>query len=355
MTIYQELLKMRKHPIRIIIFSILVIVAILLPQTGLSDGNKQKIILIETMPVQTVLTHSRWFVQHLENLGHTKENGVRLVTLQIKGDREYGAKLLQAELAKGRPALVATSATLASQMTHEMIEKKNIPQVFFTVSDPIGSGLVKAIGSPSRSHITGIVHMIKRETRINMVAGLIKPVTDKRPINIGFIHSTYPSSMGDIRELQQAAENRPDINFIPYQITYIKMPAGKKRMLTDVRAAIRTMKNKIDYWWEPSGPLGEINEYTSLLLEESSKPIVMGTKLGSVKLGALLHLTPHPEATGREAALMADAILKGSDPGSIPVTPPSAFDLGINITSAVDNQIVIPPDLLELAGDQIFK
>jgi len=81
----------------------------------------------------------------------------------------------------------------------------------------------------------------------------------------------------------------------------------------------------------------------------------MGQKMESVKLGALLHITPDLEAGGREAAKMVDAILKGADPGKIPVKPPAKFQLGINLTTALKLNIVVPPDILGLAGNHVYR
>ena len=101
--------------------------------------------------------------------------------------------------------------------------------------------------------------------------------------------------------------------------------------------------------------MGELNEYTRLLLNHSAIPIAIGQSLESVKLGALLNISPDLEASGREAARLVDAILKGTDPGEIPVTPPAKFQLGINLTTALKLNIVVPPDMLELAGEHVYR
>jgi putative ABC transport system substrate-binding protein len=48
-------------------------------------------------------------------------------------------------------------------------------------------------------------------------------------------------------------------------------------------------------------------------------------------------------------------VLNGADPGSIPVVPPDNFDLGINLTTAMKLKIVIPSDLLTMAGERVFR
>jgi putative ABC transport system substrate-binding protein len=101
--------------------------------------------------------------------------------------------------------------------------------------------------------------------------------------------------------------------------------------------------------------LGETIEYTRTLLADSEHPIAFGTKLSSVKMGALLHVTPDWEASGRETAAIAHAILKGADPGTIPVTPPETFLLGLNLATALELDLIVPPDLMQLAGPHIYR
>jgi putative ABC transport system substrate-binding protein len=322
---------------------------------GFGKEKPKKIILIETMPVPVVLGHCKWFITHLNKMGYRQGSNVDLVVLKANGDRSRAKNLLKEALSKGSPDLVVTSATMASQAAKEVLEGSNIPIVFMTVSDPVGAGLIDKIGIPTKSNITGKVHMIDRQTRANIVMRTIESAVAKKPVRIGFIHSSYPSAVGDLRELKLVSQEREDIQFLSYQIAYRKVPHGLPQMLKDTIQGVEELKNKVDFWWEPSGPLGEVGEYTKAILDHSNVPIVMGTKLKSVELGAILHLTPCIEASGRETSMLADAIIKGAHPGEIPATPPSAFDMGINLTTALNHNIVIPPDLLQLAGDHIYR
>jgi putative tryptophan/tyrosine transport system substrate-binding protein len=337
------------------ILSILVVFSLTLTINAHSKSlPPARILLLETMPVPVVLEHSRWFINELKSLGYKNDENLDLVIIQANGDRLQAKALLRKAISEKYPDIVITNATLASQAALEILKGTQIPIVFMTVSDPVGAGIIKQIGMPTGSNITGRVHMINRETKINMVMQLIGKVVSKKPIRFGFIHSSYPSSIGDLEGLRSVAKELKNIVFVPYEVVYKKVPEGSPEMLRDVAKGIEVINDKIDFWWEPSGPLGELTEYTQLLLEKSNKPIVMGTKVKSVVLGALLHLTPSIEGSGREAARIADAIIKGSDPGSIPPLPPADFDMGVNLKTAIKHGIVIPPDILKLAGDNVF-
>lgn len=313
------------------------------------------LVLLETMPVPVVLQHTYWFKVKMKELGYIEGNNFNLKILKANGDRNRARILLKEALADQIPDAVVTNATLASQVAVEVLKNLNIPIVFLTVSDPVGAGLIKEIGTATGTNITGKVHMINRQTRIKLVMELIGKSVKNRPIKIGFIHSSYPSAVGDIRELIKESQLRTDIQFIPYQLKYRKIPQGLPQMMEDVKKGIKLLKNKVDYWWEPSGPLGETNDYTKALMAGSKIPIVMATKLSGVKTGALLHLTPSIEASGKEVAIIVDNILRGDDPGKIPVIPPSKFELGINLSTALKMGIVIPPDVFKLAGEHIYR
>lgn len=346
---------MKHHKTQTILLQLLII-SMIIGLTALGAANDvKKITLIETMPVPSVLEHSRWFQFQLKEMGYEEGKNLQLTILKANGDRQLAEKLLTAELAKGNPDLVVTIATLASQTAAKLMKDRDVPILFFQVSDPVGAGLVKAINAPSGTNITGKVFTVNRAAKIEMILRLVGQTALPKPIRFGCIHSTYPSSQGDIRELKKIDGVREDIVFVTFEITYRKVPDGLPAMIEETGKAIKQLEGKVDFWIEPLGPLGEAPIYTRTLLEHSTIPIAMGTKLGSVKMGALMHVTPNMEASGRETALLADEILKGKDPGTIPVTPPSNFDLGINLTTALKLSIVIPPDMLQLAGEHVYR
>ncbi len=69
-----------------------------------------------------------------------------------------------------------------------------------------------------------------------------------------------------------------------------------------------------------------------------------------VERGGLVSYGPDWYETGRQAARLVDKIVKGEDPGRIPVEANSKIELAINVKTAKALKLVIPPSVLQRAN-----
>lgn len=74
----------------------------------------------------------------------------------------------------------------------------------------------------------------------------------------------------------------------------------------------------------------------------------------NAKLGLLLGYGPDQERLYPRAAIIADQILRGRDPATIPIERPDRFDLGINLATARSLGISLPQSLL-IRADEVFE
>lgn len=329
-------------------------ILVFLPLPGVGSPTK-RVILIETMPVPVVLAHVKGIISNLERMGYMPGKNLDLTVIKAQGDRQRAEKELETALKAGRPDLVITVATMATQTAVSLLRGTDVPVLFCVVSDPVGAGVIERIGVATGTNVTGVVYGVPREIKVRLVMRLVGQTTASRPMTFGFIHSTYPSARGDLRELQAIEKRRGDIRFLPYAVEYRKVPQGMADMLVDVAKGVEALKGRVRFWWEPAGPLGEVDDYTRVLLDNPAIPVAFGTTMQSVKMGALMQVNPNWPAASREVALLASDILNDKKPGEIPVKPPSVFELGINLSTALKLGIVVPPDLLEMAGDNVYR
>jgi putative ABC transport system substrate-binding protein len=72
-----------------------------------------------------------------------------------------------------------------------------------------------------------------------------------------------------------------------------------------------------------------------------------------VQAGALMSYGPNYADELRRAADLADKILRGTNPGDIPVEQPTKFEFVINLTTAKAIGLIVPPSLLARADEVI--
>jgi putative ABC transport system substrate-binding protein len=81
-------------------------------------------------------------------------------------------------------------------------------------------------------------------------------------------------------------------------------------------------------------------------------PVIYGTRQFA-EAGGLMAYGPNAADQWRRAATYVDKILKGSEPGDLPVEQPSKFELVINLKTARSIGLTIPPSLLQRADHVI--
>lgn len=326
----------------------------LIPLVGWGATPK-RIILLETISVPIVLDHTKWFLKQMGELGYEDGKTMELVLLRAEGDSQKAEALLQKSLKQGPVDLVVSNATLASKVAYKLLKGTQTPLLFFNVSSPIKAGLIQTIGTPSGTNVTGVVHTIPRNTKINLAFRMLSESIEQRPVRVGYVHSTYPSAIGEIEQLKEMAQNSPDYIFVPLEIEYKTGVGSVDWMKQKTVDGVQQLENEIDFWWQPFDAMAELFDYVQVVLDQSNKPILFGTSQNSVKLGALMHMTVNIESSGRETALVADKILNGKNPGEIPPTHPTGVAFGLNMKTALQLGLVIPSDILEMAGENIFR
>ena len=321
---------------------------------GLSFAKSLRILMVETMPVPAVLEHERAFVEGLEHLGYGVAKDVAIDTIKGQGDSERIKTGLEEYLSRHKPDIVVSFATLASVAAHEALDGTDTPLVFCVVSDPVGAGLIKEVGKPTGTNVTGLSFSLVRGAKMDLAKVLLTQPFPERPVHVGVIYSTYPASVSDVDKMQAVADEEGRIVFERYQVEYRPVSDGLESMLTEVRKGIAVLSSKVNYWWVVPGPLGESAGYYRLLLD-SAVPVGLCHTADCCRDGGLFFVGPDNAKSGRQVASMVDLILKGTPPGDIPPVVPDSFDLGVNLKTAIHLGIVVPSQYLQLAGENVWR
>ncbi|MGL1862178.1 MAG: hypothetical protein OCC46_06615 [Pseudodesulfovibrio sp.] len=319
---------------------------------GISYAQPKKIIVLETMESPILQDMTDALLVHLETLGYKTGDDLEIVRMNGMGDLANCIALLKEEIAKGEPELVVSVATYATQAAIELLGDTDVPIVFMSVSDPIGSGITKTINSPTGTNITGIVFSVTEKATIGMMLNTLSNFKKQRPLRFGVVVTTYPAAAGEIRRLKEASESNPDIQFVFKSIPFRSGKGQQALLMEDAVQAIQSLKGQVDFMWQPSSYLGVIPESGEMFVKAAAPTPFGFTRFRhTLEAGALLSAAPNLEMTGIACAEYVNSILTGTDPGTLYVVAPGDMDVGLNLKTAKSLKLVIPMEILELAED----
>jgi putative ABC transport system substrate-binding protein len=221
---------------------------------------------------------------------------------------------------------------------------KTIPIVMTVTVDPVAAGMVESLARPG-GNVTGL-------------ARLTRDLSGKR---LELLKETIPrvSRVGIIWSAASAAPGQP-IAFSAYeaaagelklQLQSLEVPASTTNLEAVFRDAVK-------------GRVDAVLTVRSLALVPNSKKIAelaLKRRLPSifednqsVEVGGLMSYSADDFDSFRRAAYYVDKILKGAKPADLPVEQPTKFELVINLKTAKQIGLTIPPNVLARA-DRVIK
>jgi putative tryptophan/tyrosine transport system substrate-binding protein len=213
---------------------------------------------------------------------------------------------------------------------------KSVPIVMAAIGDPVGLGLVTNLARPG-GNVTGLSNMS------GDLAG-------KR---LELLKEAVPAAR------RIAVMMHPDDPIVPIQVKDINATAariGVELEIIPVRHAQeleRAFQRAVH--WRAQGLLRLAGQAT--VIGPATAELALKHRLPSmlllrqdVEAGALMSYFTDHQALFRRAATYVDKILKGSKPGELPIEQPLKFEFYVNLKTAKQIGLMIPPNLLARAN-----
>ena len=275
------------------------------------------------------------FRQGLRELGY--EEGKNLIIEyrwpSVHPDRvaEFVAELVQLKV----DVLVSSSSAAihaAKQAT------KTIPIVMIVAQDPVQQGLVDSLARPG-GNITGISRLGRGldGKRLELLKEAIPGMS-----RVGIL--TTEGSTG-------LKEHEPTAHALNVQIQYLEVRWQNPDFESAFQAAAKGRVNGLIVLTNSL-----INRYRNRILELAIKNRMpsMFPASGWVASGGLMSYSADDTEIFRRAATYVDKILKGAKPADLPVEQPTKFELVINLKTAKQIGLTIPPNVLARA-DKVIR
>jgi putative ABC transport system substrate-binding protein len=219
---------------------------------------------------------------------------------------------------------------------------KTIPIVFLgTVSDPVSLGLVDSLASPG-GNITGFTSIggVLAGKRLELLKETIPNLSRVAVL----WHRHNPGSEQQWKESQLAARE------LGLQLHSIAVSSAN-----DIESGFRdAAKARSGALFVTGGGLMANNQNQILNLAGKNRLPAMASVHNFVELGGLMSYGPDRIEPYRRAAVLVDKILKGAKPADLPVEQPTKFELVINLKTAKQIGLTIPPNVLARA-DRVIK
>jgi putative ABC transport system substrate-binding protein len=276
------------------------------------------------------------FRQGLRELGYVEGKNI-VIEYRFAEGKEDRLRELVAELVHLKVDIIvaAGSAAAAKDAT------KTIPIVFVAAADPVRGRIVASLARPG-GNLTGLTILspdlsgkrleLLKETfpRVTRVALLWNPLTANGPI---------------VWKETEAAS----------RLLGLQLQSLEVRSVSDFEIAFATATSESAHALV-TAPSPLINTQGARVLEFVRKnrlpAIFPGPEI--VDAGGLMSYSPDYAEMFRRAATFVHRILNGAKPGDLPVEQPTKFELVVNLKTAKQIGVTIPPQVLARA-DRVIK
>lgn len=237
------------------------------------------------------------------------------------------------------PDIIAAASTPVIEAV--MRETKTIPIVMLAAADPLGSGLVASLARPG-GNITGMsmrspevggkrVELIKEILpKTRRVVMFWNPSNNSHPITLK--HSRAVATALDL-ELQEIVVQNPT----DFDTAFKRFLAVKADAFTLIRDTFHLLNRE---------------RFVKFAAHHKIPAIYDGREFAIS--GGLMSYTPNHIELYRRAAIYVDKILKGANPANLPVEQTMRAEFIINLKTAKEIGLTIPPEMLVLA-DQVIE
>jgi putative tryptophan/tyrosine transport system substrate-binding protein len=293
-------------------------------------------VLLAGTPVSFSL-RAKAFRNGLEDLGYVEG---KTIAIEWKWgyDRVEGLPELAAELVGLNVDVIVTAGTPAAKALKNAT--RTIPIIVAIMGDPVAAGLVDSLARPG-GNATGLSIVApelsgKRLQLLNeIVPGISAVAVMLNVLNL--------QSQIELREMQVAAQTL-GLQLYPIQITAESSLENAFETLSNQSVqALIVLTDAILY--------SQRGRLVALAARKRLPAMYFFREF--VQEGGLMSYAPSDGDLFRRAATYVDRVLRGANPGDLPVEQPTKFELIINLKTAKALGLAIPDKLIALADEVI--
>src|SRR5437870_7876149 len=278
------------------------------------------------------------FRQGLRELGYVEGKNIVIEWRYAEGKQDR-APALAAELVRLKVDVVVTGGPVSTRAIKEATT--TIPIIMAQDADPVANGFVASLARPGRN-ITGL------STLAPEISGkqieLLKEIIPKLSRVAVLGTSTRPGNAQSLKETERAA------GAFGVKLQYLDVK-GPQDIETAFRAATKAHADAVLLL---GGAVFNSQRTQIVDLAVKSRLPAIYAVVEFVEDGGLMTYGVSLTDLYHRAAKYVDKILKGAKPADLPVEQPTKFELVINLKTAKELGLTIPPSVL-LRADKVIR
>jgi putative ABC transport system substrate-binding protein len=204
--------------------------------------------------------------------------------------------------------------------------------------DPVVAGHVESLARPG-GNITGITNLTRElgGKRLELLKEAVPKV-----VRVAVLYeSAKPGSLRELKEVLPVAARALKLTIQPWEV----------RAADDFEKVVAALnKQRPDGLYVTSSPLMAANLKRTVGFALKSRLPSVGSNTQYVENGGLMSYDADLADSYRRVAYYVDRILKGAKPADLPVEQPTKFELVINLKTAKQIGLTIPPEVLARAS-----
>ena len=275
-------------------------------------------------------------IAHLRELGWTEGDTIAIEHRWATG-RSDRVSEVAAEFERLKADIIVTYGSAVPVLRQTIT---SIPIVFAVAFDPVRSGLVQSLAHPA-GNVTGV--SIQQPDLVGKRLELLRQAIPKLRRLAILADAGYAEPMLEADRVKSMAQ--------AFGLEAARVGVWRAE---DIAPAFETLRNKADALYVVSDALIAANRARIVTLALDGRlPTIMSYD-DYVEAGGLMSYGPDYADLFRRAAAMVDKILRGTNPGDIPVEQPTKFEFAINVKTAAALGLTIPQTLLATV-DEVVK
>ena len=314
------------------------LLALCVPAEAEQSGKVPRIGILMSGSASIASSRLRAFRQGLSELGYVEGKNIAFEYRYGEGRPDTLPERV-AELVHLQVDLLVTDTSNATQAAKNATQ--TIPVVFTTANDPVGDGQVASLARPG-GNLTGfsILALDLNGKRLELLKEAFPKIE-----RVAFL-----TRLGTATGEQRFKEAEADAKGLGLRLQFLGAK-GADDLESAFEAAKRSGAEAV-----LAHPSTFVASNRARIIELAAKhrlPVIFGGA-EAAEAGGLMSYGPDIVDNYRRAAVYVDKILKGTKPANLPVQQPMKFEFVINLKTAKQIGLTIPPNVLARA-DKVIR